>query len=293
VTQTSSSWLGVLREATGRLRQAGLEAPLRDARLLLGHALGVDQAGLIVRENDPVSLDVLDRFEAMVARRERGEPVSRIRGEREFYGRSFILSPDVLDPRPDTEVLIDACLARLPRGGRMLDLGVGSGCILLTVLAERPDATGIGADASRSALAVAERNAHAHCPGDRVELRWADWTLRDWTLDFAGERFDLVVSNPPYIPSGDIPDLPADVRNYDPLPALDGGRDGLDAYRRIIRASAGLLRPGGWLLLEVGVGQAGPVTALAASVGLTDLASLRDLAGVRRVVLARQAHGEA
>ncbi|MBU6318699.1 MAG: peptide chain release factor N(5)-glutamine methyltransferase [Alphaproteobacteria bacterium] len=288
MTAHKQTWLDALHHASRQLREAGIEAPLRDARLLLSEVLGADSARLILMETDPVSEAELDRFSEMVTRRAAGEPVSRIKGRREFYGREFQVGPGVLDPRPDTEVLVDACLARLPRGGRLLDLGAGSGCILLSVLAERSDASGVGIDISETALAIAQTNAQDICPGERVAFYLADWTRRDWTDCVSGSAFDIVVSNPPYIPSADIADLGRDVRSFDPLLALDGGRDGLDAYRRIVSAAPGLVCPGGWLIFEVGIGQAGDVTALVAAAGFSDLGALRDLTGRRRAVIGRR-----
>jgi len=288
VTALRQTWLDALRHAARRLGEAGIEAPLRDARLLLGEVLGADPARLILLETDPASEEDLHRFSELVTRRAGGEPVSRIKGRREFYGRPFQVGPGVLDPRPDTEVLVDACLARLPRGGRLLDLGVGSGCILLSVLAARPDASGVGIDVSESALAMAQKNAQEICPGERVAFHLADWARKGWSQTLSDPPFDIVVSNPPYIPSADIADLDREVRSFDPLGALDGGRDGLDAYRRIVSAAPSLLCPGGWLILEVGIGQAGDVTALAAAVGLSDLGALRDLTGRRRAVIGRR-----
>jgi release factor glutamine methyltransferase len=275
-------WREILREAAQRMGAAGVESPARDARLLLAHALGVEPVAVILRETERVDDAALSAFEALVQRRLRHEPVSRIRGWREFYGRRFIVTPDVLDPRPETELLVEHGIARLPRGGRVLDLGVGSGCILLSVLAERPDATGVGVDISPAALAVAERNAAAIGVGARVEL-----VEGNWASDMAGV-FDLVLSNPPYIPAADMASLAPDVLDHDPHLALTPGPDGLAAYRAIVSVHAGRVRPGGWIGLECGIGQSGPVLALMADAGLEDRTAFADLAGLSRAAFGRR-----
>ena len=168
-------WREIMREAVLRLGAAGVENPMRDARLLLAHVLGIDPVDVIMRETDHVDVAGLTAFEAAVQRRLKHEPVSRIRGWREFYGRRFIVTPDVLDPRPETELLVEQGIARLPQGGRVLDLGVGSGCIVLSMLAERPDVAGEGVDISAAALAVAARNAEALGVEARVALVQGGW----------------------------------------------------------------------------------------------------------------------
>lgn len=248
------------RAAQRMLSEAGIEDPGRDARLLVAAAAGSTTADIIAHPERQLSAEVQTRLATMVARRSAHEPVSRILGEREFYGRRFALSSATLDPRPDTETLIDVALSIAEREGwrdkpiRILDIGTGTGCLLLTLLAELPLATGVATDISREALAVAQSNAVAL----GVEER-AAFEVRD-VLDGVEGRFDLVVSNPPYIPSREIAGLDADVRNFDPHAALDGGVDGLDIYRRI---AAGLDRVvKGWVIVEVGAGQANAVALL-------------------------------
>ncbi len=248
------------RAAQRSLAAAGVEDAGRDARLLAAAAAGVDTADIIVRPECALSADAHDCLQAMVARRCAREPVSRILGVREFYGRPFALSPATLDPRSDSETLIAAALAIATREGwrdrpmRILDIGTGSGCLLLTLLAELPLATGVGTDIAAAALEAAAVNATSLGLSARVSFTRAD------VLDGIAGPFDLVISNPPYIPSADIDGLSAEVRLYDPRGALDGGEDGLDFYRHII---AGLprVRPG-WVILEVGAGQAGDVALL-------------------------------
>ncbi len=277
------SWRDMMREAAGRLAEAGVEGAPRDARLLLAHSLGIEPLDVILRETDAVDPVALTAFEALIQRRLAGEPVSRIRGWRDFYGRRFIVTPDVLDPRPETELLVEQGLASLPKGGRVLDLGVGSGCILLSVLAERNDASGVGVDLSPKAIAIAQRNAEALGVSDRVSFIEGSW---DAPL---AASFDLVMSNPPYIPESDIAGLASDVRDYDPRMALTPGGDGLDPYRAILAAMPGWLKPGGCIGFEFGIEQAPAVTMLMRQAGLSDIAVHCDLAGIERVAFGRRA----
>ena len=275
-------WREIMREAVLRLGAAGVENPMRDARLLLAHVLGIDPVDVIMRETDQVDAAGLTAFEVAVQRRLKHEPVSRIRGWREFYGRRFIVTPDVLDPRPETELLVEQGIARLPQGGRVLDLGVGSGCIVLSMLAERPDVAGEGVDISAAALAVAARNAEALGVEARVALVQGGWESSP------AETVDLVLSNPPYIPAEQMGALSPVVIEHDPHLALTPGRDGLEAYRAIIAFHAGLVRPGGWIGLECGIGQAEDVCALMAGAGLVELAAYPDLAGLPRAAFGRR-----
>jgi release factor glutamine methyltransferase len=275
------TWREILSEARERLTVAGVEAPLREARLLLADALGVDGAGLIARERDAIDTASLDAFEARMRRRIAGEPLSRIRGWREFYGRRFAVSPDVLDPRPETELLVEQGLKRLPRGGRVLDLGVGSGAILISILAERADASGVGVDISPAALAIAVGNAEALGVAGRarfIEGNWAD----------GGAGFDLVVSNPPYVTAAEFPHLAVEVREHDPHLAHLGGADGLDPHRAILAALPAMLKPGGWLVVEFGATQGAAVSAFMVSAGLHDVEVMADLARLPRVAFGRR-----
>lgn len=271
-----------MREAAGRLQAAGVEGAPRDVRLLLAYALGVEPLDVILRETDAVDALPLTAFEAMVQRRLAGEPVSRIRGWREFYGRRFVVTPDVLDPRPETELLVSEGLARLPPGGRVLDLGVGSGCILLSVMAERGDASGVGIDVSTAALKVAQRNAVALGVADRVELATGSWERA------LPQGFDLVLSNPPYIPTDEMRVLARDVINHDPHLALTPGADGLAAYRAILAQTQDIVRPGGWIGCEFGLGQHDGVAGLMTGAGLQEIAVFEDLAGIARAAFGRR-----
>ena len=218
------------RAAEARLRAAGVDTPELDARLLAEHALGLTREQLLMNPDAPVAPEAAARLHALVERRAAREPVSRILGERAFWTLELALNPDTLDPRPDTETIVEAALDALPGRDaplRILDLGTGTGCILLALLAERPNATGLGIDLSPQAVAAAAANAAPNGLAERARFQTGNWG------DGLAERFDLVVSNPPYIPSGDIASLDPEVREHDPLRALDGGTDGLDAYRAI------------------------------------------------------------
>ena len=213
-----------------------------------------------------------------------------ILGEREFWGLPFKVTPAVLVPRPDSETVIEAVLALKPdrrRAWRLLDLGVGSGCLLLTLLREYPQATGVGLDASPGALAVAGENAAALGVADRTSLVAGDWRLPGW-LEAVGGPFDLVVANPPYVESGAIDGLMPEVARFEPRLALDGGADGLDAYRAIAAAGPKLITSGGLLIVEVGEGQAVEISSILDRSGLRPAGRWRDLGGVERVLAVEQ-----
>lgn len=244
-----------------------------DARILLAEATGREASALLPGDTMPVDAAGQAAFDMMIARRAAGEPVSRILGRREFYGRMFDIGPGVLDPRPDSECTVELALSLCGDGDRVLDLGTGSGCLLLTVLAERPSAKGAAVDLSAEALEIAETNAK------RLKLDGRCTFLRGaWFAPVEG-RFDLIVSNPPYIASPDIGGLMIEVRAHDPLMALDGGVDGLDAYRAILTAAPAYLAPGGHAVLEIGSGQQEDVCALAETAGLALVERSKDLAG--------------
>ncbi len=278
-------------EAARILREAGIETPELDARLLLCHAAGLTHEGYIARAREMLCPDAALLLDAAVARRLKREPVARITGRREFYGRSFVLGPDTLDPRPDTETLIEAALDIVRKKGwresklKLLDLGTGTGCILVTLLAELPRARGIGTDLSADALAIAAANAGSHGVSERASFVAADW------LDTVTGRFDLILFNPPYLAEDEIAWLAEEVAAYDPRLALDGGPDGLEAYRRIAARASDHLAEDGRLLVEIGPGQAEAVAAIFAGAGLRpdEAPGLRfDLGGRPRVVVARR-----
>ncbi len=278
------TWREIMREAVQRLAAAGIDHPARDARLLLAHALSIEPVEVIIRETDAVDPVGLTAYEALIRRRLAREPVSRIRGWREFYGRRFIVTPDVLDPRPETELLVETGQKLLPPGGRVLDLGTGSGCILLSVLAGRSDAAGIGLDLSAAALAVARTNAAA-LGVSRASLVEGSW---DSPAIAAAGPFDLALSNPPYITAAELESVEPDVRAYDPHLALVGAdADGLGAYRAILAAMPSWLKPGGWIGVEFGQGQADAVARLMERAGLRTIEVQSDLAGIPRAAFGR------
>lgn len=241
----------LLAEAKTRLAAAGVAAPALDARLLLQHATGLSATDLIADQGEPIGAAAAGTFRLLVERRVLREPVSKIIGMREFYGREFQVSRAVLDPRPDSENLVELCLDLIDSHGvqHLLDLGTGSGNLLLTLLAERRYLTGVGVDLSQEALDVAGRNAAALGLTRRCELVRGNW------LDPVPEPFDLVVSNPPYIETSAIDELQPEVSLHDPRQALDGGDDGLDAYRAIAAGIAGPPLTCGLVAVEIGLGQ--------------------------------------
>jgi release factor glutamine methyltransferase len=278
-----------LTEITRSLADAALEEPARDARLLLAAALGVTGTDLIREPTRVIDCQSAARLSDFVARRTAREPVSRILGERGFYGRSFRITPATLDPRPATETLIEAALEIADREGwrsrpiRILDVGTGSGVLLLTLLAELPLATGLGTDISQAALDAARFNA------ERLGLDGRSAFARQRSLDGIAEAFDLMISNPPYIATDQIPALEAEVRACDPHGALDGGSDGLAIYREL---ALGLTRavPDGWAIVEAGAGQAEAVAAILGQEAVAianDCRFWKDLEGHTRAVAIR------
>jgi release factor glutamine methyltransferase len=268
-----------------RLKIAAIESADLDARLLTGHALGLDLTGLILAAQRQLTPGESARIEEFARRRLAGEPVARILGEKEFWGLPLQLSSATLVPRPDTETVVELALELVRADGdlnrplRIADLGTGSGAILLALLSELPAAQGFGTDISDGALQTAGANAARAGLSDR-----ATFIACDYASGLAGP-FDLIVSNPPYIRSADIDGLAADVRKYDPPAALDGGADGLDAYRVLIPQAAGLLAPRAALVVEAGEGQSAQIQALMTAAGLMPIiAPKADLAGIPRAV---------
>ena len=277
------------RALAARFRSHAIESADLDARLLTGHALGLDLTGLITSAQRRLTPDECAQLEDFARRRLAGEPIARIVGEKEFWGLPLALSSATLVPRPDTETVVELALELLRADGamnrplRIADLGTGSGAILLALLSELPTATGFGTDISEAALQTATANAISAGLSPR-----ATFIACDYAAGLSG-RFDLMVSNPPYIRSADIPDLALEVRAYDPLAALDGGADGLDAYRALIPQAAGLLVPGAALVVEAGEGQSGPINTLMTIAGLTPTGAPKaDLAGISRAVAGRK-----
>jgi len=277
------------RTLTARFRTNAIDSAELDARILVGAALGLNLTGLITAATRPVTAAEAERLEDLACRRLKGEPVARILGAKEFWGLPLQLSAATLVPRPDTETVVELALEMLRAGPgpdhplRIADIGTGSGAILLALLSELPDAVGIGTDISAAALQTASANAR------HLELaRRAAFIACDYAAALSG-AFDLIVSNPPYIRSAEIIHLAAEVRDHDPLGALDGGSDGLDAYRALVPQAARLLAPGGALVVEVGHDQSAEVERLMMAAGLMlERPPKADLAGTARAVAGRK-----
>ena len=257
----------------------GVDSPRLTGELLLSHALRCDRVRLYLDFDKPLGEAELGTFRELVRRRADGEPTAYILGRREFWGRPFLLTPDVLVPRPETELLVEAALAALPEGGSALDLCAGSGAVGVTLALERPGARVVATELSPAALAVARRNAEAL--GATLELLEGDL----YAPAPAGARFDVVVSNPPYVPSGELPGLSREVRR-EPAMALDGGPDGLALLRRIVTEAPRWLAPGGALILEMHESHAETLPALCREAGFATAEARRDLAGLWRYVVA-------
>ena len=269
-----------LRTGVARLAAAGIEGAAGDARALLAFAAGIAHGRLTLHLPDTLAPEAAARFQAALAAREARQPVAQIIGQRLFWGRSFRVTRDVLDPRPETEVLVAAALEA--PFARVLDLGTGTGAILLSLLAERVGATGLGVDVSPAALAVARGNASALGLPDRAAFR-----LSDWFGAVAETGFDLIVSNPPYIAAAEMAGLEPDVRDWEPHLALTPGGDGLAAYRALAAGAGAHLAPGGRLMVEIGPAQGTAVADLFRAAGLKDVTVRPDLDGRDRLVTAR------
>jgi len=272
-----------IRDAAQSLAETSDTARL-DAEVLMAHALGVTRSEVLLRHmDDPVPAG----FAAFVARRRKHEPVAHITGHQEFYGRSFRVTPEVLIPRADSETLVFAALEAVPSPARVLDCGVGSGALLLTVLAECPDAEGIGIDRSPGALAVASANAALLGLSARCRMLAADWTLPGWSAELGA--FDLILANPPYVEESAA--LAPSVRDYEPSGALFAGADGLDDYRALIPQLPALLSENGICAVEIGATQAGAVRQIAEQSGFS-VVLRKDLGGRPRALLLRLALGK-
>lgn len=278
----------IIRQTLAGLSAHQVETSAYEIKLLLAEVLGCN-AGSVLSYPRGLTERQLRQFEEFVALRRRHVPADKIIGHRGFYKYEFAVNSDVLSPRPDTEVLVEAAIrgALAENSRTVLELGVGSGCVILSVLADCPQLSGTGVDISDAALAVARRNAETMGLAQRLDLRRSDWFAADFAAQFAS-GFDMVVSNPPYIARKEILSLDAEVRDYDPRAALDGGEDGLDSYRRIAALAPQLLNEGGRIYLEVGESQAREVSALFAANGLTPEKILKDLGGVERCVILKK-----
>ena len=264
--------------AVARLRAAGVPDPARDARILLAHAAQVDAARITLIAPEDIAPDIAERYDNLVALRAVRVPVSQLIGTREFYGRRFDITRAVLDPRPETECLIDVALSEPFE--RVLDLGTGSGCILVTLLAERPEAEGVGVDLSELACLQASANAVLHGVADRVVFLQSDW------FSAVEGRYDLIVSNPPYLAASEMQFVQPELRDYEPRIALTDEADGLSAYRVIASQAQGYLSAQGRVIVEIGWQQGADVAAIFGAQGWGDVAILPDLGGRDRVICA-------
>ncbi|WP_300032327.1 peptide chain release factor N(5)-glutamine methyltransferase [uncultured Roseobacter sp.] len=264
--------------AMARLRAAGVPDPARDARVLLAHAAEVDAARVTLIAPEDIAPDIAERYEHLVALRAVRVPVSQLIGAREFYGRSFAISRDVLDPRPETESLIEAALAQ--PFASLLDLGTGSGCILTTLLAERTDATGVGVDLSEAACLQASANLVRHGVADRADVLQSDWFGR------VEGRYDLIVCNPPYLAAAEMADIQPELREHEPRMALTDEGDGLSVYRLVAAEAPQYLNARGRVLVETGWKQGPAVAGIFRDQGWGEVAILPDLGGHDRVVSA-------
>lgn len=281
----SEGWavLDLLKWTANYFAGKGIENGRLDAELLLAEVLKLNRMGLYLNFDRPLQSAELAAFRALIERRARREPIAYILGHCEFWSLTFKVGPEVLIPRSDTETLVEAALKVLPQGGTLLDVGVGSGAIALAIAHERPDLSVEGIDLSPAALAIATENAQTLGVAARVTLRQGDLFALDDSC-----QYDVIVSNPPYIASGEKTTLMPEVRDFEPHLALFAGADGLDCYRALIPAAKAALKDSGTLLVEVGAGQATAVAELFAVAGYTEIFTRRDLAGIERVVAGRK-----
>jgi release factor glutamine methyltransferase len=269
--------LKILNWTKEYLAGKGVENARLETEWLLSAALGLDRIGLYINFEKPLLPVELATFREMVSRRAKREPLQYILGNQEFMGLEFRVTPAVLIPRHDTETLVQEAVNRAAGAKRVLDIGAGSGCIAVTLAKLLPDAEITAVDSSDAALAVAQENAEQN----GVNVNFVSGSLFE---PFVGERFDLIVSNPPYIPTADLAGLQPEVREYEPKGALDGGAGGLDFYRLIVPAAPGHLNPGGWLMVEAGIGQANAVQQLFSDAGFSDVFTARDPSNIERVI---------
>lgn len=275
------------------LARLGFETAALDAKILAGHALGLDTLALAVREQEPVTDGQAALVADLLQRRMTGQSVARILGEKEFFGLPFGLNGATLEPRPDTELLVELVIGALPENGHLLDLGTGTGCIPIAVLANRPDAHALATDINPEALAMAQSNAKRVGVLDRLQFAQGSWFEALGTASSRGQvGFDLITSNPPYIASAVVETLAPEVKDFDPRLALDGGPDGLAPYRIIAAESARYLGSGGRVLVEIGHDQGESVRALFAGHGFADIAVHKDINGLDRVIQAHHLKGQ-
>ncbi len=275
----------ILIEGCAELNNSGVGSPMLDARILLEHSLSCSHEELVREYEKSLNKKQADSYYRLIARRKKREPISCIVGDKEFWGINFATTTKTLDPRSDSETIIESVIKYFPRRQlplRILDIGTGTGCLLLSTLSEYNEATGVGVDISEDALHIAETNA------DNLDLGYrAEFIKSKWADNVKG-TFNIIISNPPYIKSSDIAHLDLEVKNYDPHIALDGGDDGLKCYREIISTIPDLLKDNGAIFFEVGEGQADDVTMIAEHYGFTIKEKARDLAGIERCIIAHK-----
>lgn len=279
------TYQALLRAGIEGLREAGIEEAGHEVRLMMMAASGLSRTGLISAETDVVPDEVAGHFAGMLRKRQARQPLQHILGTTEFYGLEFLCDARALIPRPDSEIVVEAALCLIPEGEALAvaDLGTGTGCLLAAILANRPEARGVGVEASPEAANLARENFARLGLETRAtvfEGSWADWP--DWY------EAALIISNPPYIASAEIGSLAPEVRAHDPMAALDGGKDGLSAYRQIISLAGGTLKPGAWLVFEIGHDQKDAVTGLLEAENFTAIGAARDLGGNDRAVWGRK-----
>ena len=277
---TYADQLRVWREA---FVQQHIQTAALDARLLLRHVSGLDAAQLITKDHLDMPAKELSAFNALCQRRLTGEPIARIIGHKEFFGRDFILNDDTLVPRPETELLVETALSKLPKDGRFIDLGTGSGAIAISILAERSDISGMATDLSENALLCAKENAEVLGVAGRLQF-----VQSDWYADIEPQLFDLIVSNPPYIAVSEKAEMNEEALQFDPELALFAANDGLAAYVKIVDGAKEYLTEGGWLMFEIGHRQASAVSQLFLGVGFQQVSSIKDLSGLDRVVVGQR-----
>uniref|UniRef100_UPI00403F6F95 peptide chain release factor N(5)-glutamine methyltransferase n=1 Tax=Devosia sp. XK-2 TaxID=3126689 RepID=UPI00403F6F95 len=275
------------------LARLGFETAALDAKILVGQALGLDALALATREQEPVTDGQAALVADLLQRRMTGQSVARILGEKEFFGLPFGLNGATLEPRPDTELLVELAIKALPESGQFLDLGTGTGCIPIAILANRPDAHALATDINPDALEMARLNAARHGVADRLTFAQGSWFGALHVTSPIGEcGFDLITSNPPYIASAVVETLASEVKDFDPRLALDGGPDGLAPYRIIAAAATAHMAGGGQILVEIGHDQGESVRALFAGHGFADIAVHKDINGLDRVIQAHHLKGQ-
>lgn len=274
----------LFEEITKLFRQNNIENPRLEARIIFGAVLGVDYAQICGKED--VSPNQKKKITDFAEQRIKGKPLDKIIGIKSFYKNDFFVDENVLSPRPETEILVEKAVEIIKKHSfkRILDMGTGSGCILLSILDDCPEVTGIGIDISAKALQTAKKNTEKLGLGSRVELKHKSWSDIDFSDSFS-EKFDIIVSNPPYIPIEDEKKLMTEVRYYDPKQALFGGEDGLSEYRKIAKVLPNIIKNGGYFLLEAGINQAGQIKEIFEKEGFLHKENVRDLAGIERCII--------